>query len=198
MKRPSAVLQASNLGDAIGIGWFLREIEGVPTLGHAGSANGQFAELILVPGHNFAVVSLANAGPEGITFNREIIRWSLANYLQIIDRDPSPLPFDSAVAKELEGFYANEVMTLTINIANGGLVMEVRIKPEIRAASDKELPPDHEPFAFGLLPDKKNEYMITAGAFKGQRGWFTQDKSGNIIGVDLAGRLFTKTPIIRS
>ncbi len=42
MKEPSAKLRGSNLGDAVGIGWFLRDVGGVRTVGHGGSANGQF------------------------------------------------------------------------------------------------------------------------------------------------------------
>ena len=49
MKEPTAKLQASSLGDAIGLGWFLRDVNGVRTVGHAGSANGQFAELLTGP-----------------------------------------------------------------------------------------------------------------------------------------------------
>jgi beta-lactamase family protein len=56
---------ASTLGDAIGIGWFLREVDGVGTVGHGGSANGQFAELLAVPERDFAVVALSNADPDG-------------------------------------------------------------------------------------------------------------------------------------
>jgi hypothetical protein len=66
MKEPTAKLRASNLGDAIGIGWFLRDVEGVRTVGHGGSAIGQFAELLTVPERDFAVVALSNAGPDGI------------------------------------------------------------------------------------------------------------------------------------
>ncbi len=76
-------------------------------------------------------------------------------------------------------------MTLTIS---SGLVLEVLLKAEIRAAADTELPPDHAPFAFGLLP--RDEYVITGGAFAGQRGFFTRDATGAVTGVDLAGRLF--------
>ncbi len=46
------------------------------------------------------------------------------------------------------------------------------MKREIRAAADKELPQDHAPFDFSLLPDDKDEYIITGGVFKGQRGFF--------------------------
>src|SRR4029453_19173742 len=58
MQQPTAALRASTLGDAIGIGWFLRDLDGVGTVGHGGSANGQFAELLTVPERDFAVVAL--------------------------------------------------------------------------------------------------------------------------------------------
>jgi CubicO group peptidase (beta-lactamase class C family) len=88
MKEPTSELRASTLGDAIGLCWFLRDVDGVRTVGHAGSANGQFADLLLVPERNFAVVSLSNAGPDGIPFNKAVIRWGLEHYLGLIDRDP--------------------------------------------------------------------------------------------------------------
>jgi CubicO group peptidase (beta-lactamase class C family) len=194
MREPTAPMRGSNLGHAIGIGWFLRDIGGVRTAGHGGSANGQFAELLLVPERNFAVIALSNCAPEGITFNQTVVRWALNNYLGITDRDPDPLPYDEQRSAELVGTYQNEVMTLTIDKAPSGLRLEVLLKPEIRSAAKKELPPDHAPFDFGLLSDQTDEYVITSGAFKGQRGYFTRDESGAVTGVDLAGRLFTRVP----
>jgi len=44
----------------------------------------------------------------------------------------------------------------------------------------------------GLLPGDKDEYIVTNSAYKGQRGFFTRDKSGVITGVDLADRLFSR------
>jgi CubicO group peptidase (beta-lactamase class C family) len=194
MRQPTAALRASNLGDAVGIGWFLREVDGVGTVGHGGSANGQFAELLLAPERGFAVVALANAGPDGIVCNQAVVRWALQAYLGVVDRDPEPLPYDPARARELVGDYENEVMTLTIGTDGAGLTLEVLMRPEIRAAADKPLPPDHAPFEFGLLPGEGDEYVITSGAFKGQRGFFTRDQRGAVVGVDLAGRLFTRVP----
>src|SRR5262249_39369915 len=152
MQEPTAVLRASSLGDAIGISWFLRDISGVRTAGHDGSANGQFAALLLVPERNFAIMSLANAGPNGVPCNQAVIRWALEHYLGLVDRDPEPIPFDAARAQEIVGKYANEVMTLTIDTVGATLRMEGLMKPEIRAAANKELPPDYPPFDFGLLP----------------------------------------------
>jgi Beta-lactamase len=66
MKEPTVALRGSTLGDALGIGWFLRDVDGVRTVGHGGSANGQFAEFLTVPERDFAVVALSNSGPGGI------------------------------------------------------------------------------------------------------------------------------------
>ena len=54
------------------------------------------------------------------------------------------------------------------------------MKLGIRAAADKELPQDHVPFDFSLLPDDKDEYIISGGVFKGQGGFFTRDISGEV------------------
>jgi len=190
MKEPTAELRASSLGDAIGLSWFLRAV------GHAGSANGQFAELLIVPERTFAVISLSNAGPDGIPFNRAVVRWALEHYLGLLDRDPEPIPFDAVRAREIVGTYENEMMTFTIDTVGARLRLEVRIKPEIRTATDKEPPPDPPPADFGLLPGDKDEYIITDGAFKGQRGFFSRDRSGAVVGVDLAGRLFSRVPTV--
>jgi CubicO group peptidase (beta-lactamase class C family) len=191
MQEPTVALRGSNLGDAIGICWFLREIDGVRTVGHGGSTNGQFAELLLVPERNFAVVALSNAGPDGVLCNQAIVGWALEQYLGLRAGNPEPLPFDEARAREIVGKYENDVMTLTVDSDGAGLRLEVLMKPETRAAY-KEAPPDHDPFEFGLLPGDRDEYIINSGAFNGQRGFFTRDNGGSVAGVDLAGRLFTR------
>lgn len=192
MRRPTVELKASNLADAFGICWFLRELDGVPTFGHGGSAFGQFADLLIVPSRNFAIIVMSNASPDGIPSNQAIIRWALEHYLGIIDKDPEPVEFDAARAGELVGTYDIDAMTMTVIATGNALALECRIKPEIRAASETALPQDHPPFPFGLLPGDGDEYIITEGSFKGQRGYFSRGESGEIVGLDLAGRLFTK------
>lgn len=70
------------------------------------------------------------------------------------------------------------------------------MKLGIRAAADKELPQDHVPFDFSLLPDDKDEYIISGGVFKGQGGFFTRDISGEVNFLDLAGQLFSRASTI--
>ena len=97
MTEPTAELRSSTLGDALGICWCLRDVAGVRTVGHGGSANGQFAELLIVPDRDFAVVTLSNSGPDnGLGFNHAVIRFALKHYLGVVERNPGPLPYDEA------------------------------------------------------------------------------------------------------
>ncbi|MEU7723828.1 serine hydrolase domain-containing protein [Streptomyces sp. NPDC040724] len=194
MREQTVELRGSNLGDGFGICWFLREVDGVRTIEHGGSANGQFVELLIVPERNFAVVAMANAGPDGIAFNRSAVRWALEHYLGVVDKDPEPLPYDEARAREVVGAYDNDAMTLTVAVNGAGLTIAATIKPEIREAADFEMPADYEPAAMGLLPGDGDEFIVTAGGLQGQRGFFSRDASGAVVGIDLGGRMFNLVP----
>ncbi|MEW5533388.1 hypothetical protein [Streptomyces virginiae] len=111
-------------------------------------------------------------------------------------RDPEPLPYDAARAPEIVGRYDNDAITLVVDVAAGGtgLTLAAGIKPEIRAGSDDEVPADYRPESIGLLPGDGDEYIVTSGGLRGQRGFFTRDATGAVVGVDLAGRLFARAP----
>jgi CubicO group peptidase (beta-lactamase class C family) len=192
MQQPTVELKGSSLGDAIGISWFLGDINGVKTVGHSGSGNGQFAELLMVPERNFAVVALCNAGPNGIQFNQAVLQWTLQKYLGLVERAPKPLPYDSRRAEAIIGRYENEIQIVTIANTGKKLTIAAGIKPEVRASSEKELPADYPPANMGLLPGDKDEYIVTAGGMKGQRGFFTRDENDAIKGLDIGGRTFAK------
>ncbi|MGE7435807.1 serine hydrolase domain-containing protein [Kitasatospora sp. NPDC001175] len=194
MRDRTVELRASSLGDGFGICWFLREVDGVHTIGHGGSGNGQFAELLIVPERDFAVVSLANAGPDGYLFNQAVARWALEHYLGVVEQEPEPVPHDEARAREVVGRYEIDAMNLDIAADGHRLTLAVGIKPEIREASDADMPPDYPAAAMGFLPGDGDEYILTGGGLKGQRGFFTRDESGAVVGVDLAGRLFGRVP----
>ncbi|WP_404870692.1 serine hydrolase domain-containing protein [Kitasatospora griseola] len=193
MREQTVALRASTLGDGFGIGWFLREVGGLQAIGHGGSGNGQFAELLIVPERDFAVVSLSNAGPQGYPCNQAVVRWALEQYLGVVEKDPEPVPFDGRRAREVAGRYEIDAMNLDVATDGGRLTLAVGIKPEIRAASDTEMPPDHPAAAIGFLPGDGDEYVITEGGLKGQRGFFGRDADGTVTGIDLAGRLFGRT-----
>ena len=45
------------------------------------------------------------------------------------------------------------------------------------------------------LPGRSDEYILVSGSMRGQRGYFTRDETGAVVGIDLAGRLFTRVPV---
>ncbi|GAA2350479.1 serine hydrolase domain-containing protein [Streptomyces cuspidosporus] len=190
MRERTVGLRASTLGDGFGVCWFLHDLDGLHGIGHGGSGNGQFAELLIVPERGFAVVSLANLGPDGYPFNQSVVRWALENYLGIARKTVEPLPYDEGQAQQVAGRYEIDAMNLDIATDGARLTLTVGIKPEIRAASDEEMPPDYPAAAIGFLPG--DEYIVTEGGLEGQRGYFSRDADGAITGVDLAGRLFKR------
>ncbi|MFE4456506.1 serine hydrolase domain-containing protein [Nocardia tengchongensis] len=192
MRQPTVRLRNSTLADAFGLCWMLRDVDGVRMAGHGGSGFGQFADFQLVPERDFAVVVLSNASPDGIPANQAIVRWALEHYLGVIDKDPEPIPFDATRVPELSGVYDIDAMTMTCYADGDQLYLDCKVKPEIRAAGGAEIPQDHPPFPFGILPGDGDEYVITAGSFAGQRGFFSRDTDGVITGVDLAGRVFAR------
>lgn len=192
MRRQTVELRGSSLGDGFGICWFLREIDGVATFAHGGSSVGQFADFIAVPEHDFAIAVTTNAEPGGTPCNLAIIRWALEHYLGLVDRDPEPVAFDMDRAAEIVGDYEVDMMIVSIVDEGGRLSLSARIRPELRAASQADMPADCEPAHMGFLTDHGDDYIVTEGPLQGQRGYFARDEHGAITGVDLAGRQFRR------
>ncbi|WP_371666805.1 beta-lactamase family protein [Streptomyces sp. NBC_00289] len=192
MREQTVELRASTLGNGFGICWFLHDLDSLHGIGHGGSGNGQFAELLIVPERNFAVVSLANAGPDGYPFNQSVVRWAIEHYLGIVEKATEPVPYDEGQAQQVVGRYEIDAMNLDIATDGTRLTLAVGIKPEIREASDEEMPPDYPAADIGFLPGDGDEYIVTEGGLKGQRGYFSRDVNGAVTGVDLASRLFNR------
>ncbi|MCC9311334.1 beta-lactamase family protein [Kitasatospora sp. RB6PN24] len=192
MREQTVELRASSFGDGIGICWFLRGVGGARTLGAGGSGNGVFTELLIVPERDFAVVSLANVGPDGYNANQRVVAWALEHHLGLVEEQPEPVAHDEARAREVAGRYENDAMALEIATDGARLTLAVGIKPEIRAAADDEMPADYGPAAIGFLAADGDDYLVTEGGLQGQRGFFSRDAQGVVTGVDLAGRLFPR------
>ncbi|GGV10365.1 serine hydrolase domain-containing protein [Streptomyces spectabilis] len=190
MRERTVELRSSSLGDGFGICWFLHDLDGVQGIGHGGSGTGQFAELLIVPERNFAVVALSNVGPDGYTCNQSVLKWALRRYLGVVEKEPEPVPYDEALARQVTGRYDIDAMNVDIATDGTRLTLAVEIKPEIREASDEEMPPGYPPATIAFLPGDGDEYLVLEGGLKGERGYFSRDPHGTVTGIDLGGRLF--------
>lgn len=190
MQQPTIKVQGNYFGDAIGISWFLRTVDGVPTVGHGGSMRGQYSWLLIVPEKNFAIVTVATAGPNGIPYNQDVVRWALETYLGLVDRDPEPLPFDETRARELVGVYETDRGRATVSARDGRLVLDFEVTAEATKVIGEA--PDFPPSEFGLLSGAGDQYIATSGPLMGMRGLFTRNESGDIESIDLGGRTFPR------
>ena len=195
MQRPTVESPGSAIGDAVGISWLLRDVDGVRIVMHGGTTTGQYSEFVMVPERNFAVISMTNCGPNGHQFNEELVKWALESYAGVIDKDPEPLTLSDAELEPFTGAYETIAATARLTAKDGGLLIEVEPKPEtIRELREEgEDPPEPMPIPIGLLPGEGDRYIVSDGPAKGMKGYFVRGPSGEIESVHIGGRLATRT-----
>jgi CubicO group peptidase (beta-lactamase class C family) len=195
MKQPTVEMPGSAIGDAVGISWLLRDVDGVRIVGHGGTTNGQHSEFLMVPERGFALVSMTNCGPNGPEFNDLLAKWALKHFLDVDDSEPEPLLLGDEALAQYVGRYETIAATCHITATAGRLLAKVEAKPEMRAAlTEAGEDPDQEQPAYplALLPGPGDRYVIPEGPGKGMKGYFTRNADGGIDGVHLGGRLATR------
>ena len=195
MQQPTVDTPGSALGDAVGISWMLRDVEGVRMVSHGGDTLGQHSSFAMVPEHHFAVTGLTNCGPNGSQFLDELGRWALEAYLGIVERDPEPLALSADELAGYAGTYETIAATALIVVDGGGLALTATIKPETLAklvAAGDEPPEDSPPFPIGILPGPGDRYIVTDGPAKGMKGYFVRTADGAVESVHVGGRLATR------
>jgi CubicO group peptidase (beta-lactamase class C family) len=196
MKEPTFEMPGSALGDAVGISWLLRDIDGVRIVSHGGDTIGHHSDFVMVPERDFAISSLTNCGPNGNQFNDEIVRWALQSYIGVEDKDPEPIRLEADKLEQYAGMYETISAFAKITVNDGGLLLKVDIKPETAKElydAGEDPPPEYPAFPVGLLPGDGDRYIITEGPAKGMKGYFVRDDDGKIEAVHAGGRLATRT-----
>ncbi len=195
MQEPTVSMPGSAIGDHVGISWLLRDVDGTRLVTHGGTTHGQHSEFVLAPEHGFGLISMTNCGPNGPKFNDELLKWALREYVGVTLKDPVPVHLNDDELARYVGTYETIVMYCDITARDGQLVANLRIRPEmvetLREAghdTDEEQPE----MPLGLLSADGDAYIITDGAAKGMKGYFTRDADGAVDGVHLGGRLATR------
>jgi CubicO group peptidase (beta-lactamase class C family) len=197
MKEPTVEMPGSALGDAVGISWLLRNVDGVRLVGHGGTTIGQYSEFLMIPERDFAIIAMTNCGPNGSQLNDRLEKWALETYLGLIDTDPEPVVLGDDALAQYVGTFETVNAWADITAENGGLVINVRIKPETikRLEEAGEDIPEQEPIPLGLLPGDGDKYIVSGGPAQGMKGYFARSASGEVDGVHIGGRLATRTAV---
>jgi CubicO group peptidase (beta-lactamase class C family) len=187
MREPTVETPGNALGDAVGISWMLRRRGAVTLVQHGGTTIGQHSAFVLVPERNFAVIVLTNCGPSGEQLNTEIVDWALESYLDVVEPEPDLLDVTPETLAEYAGGYDAIALSAQITAESPRLVVQLSVKPEVLAETG-ELNQYEEPIPLGLVAEGPDQYVVTDGAMKGMRGYFTRDESGRIDSINLGGR----------
>ena len=195
MKEPTVEMKGSALGDYVGISWLMRDVDGVRLVGHGGTTNGHHSDFVTVPERDFAISLLTNCGPNGPQFNEEILKWALEAYLGVVDKDPEPIGLGDSELAQYAGRYETIAVVCDITAKDGGLLLNIEIKPEVAAQlrEQGEDVPDQPPIPIGMLGGEGDRYIVTDGPAKGMKGYFVRSASGEIEAVHAGGRLATRT-----
>lgn len=200
MQQPTFDMPGSAIGDAVGITWLLRDVDGVRLVSHGGTTNGQLSEFVMVPERDFAITSLTNCAPNGHQFNEEVRHWALEAFLGVIERDPEPVRLDAGELAAYTGTFETIAAVVTITPQDGALVLNLEIKPEalaqLREAGEEEAP-EQPPIRVGLLSGPGDRYIVTEGPAKGMKGYFARNADGAVEGVHVGGRMATKRAAAR-
>lgn len=190
MQQPSVDMAGSALGDAVGISWLLRDLDGVGLVSHGGTTEGQHSEFVLVPARGFALISMTNCGPNGVQFNKELLAWALEHYQGIVEPEPEQLDLDESELRPYTGTYETIAVTCEITVAQHGLLLHV--SPKADAGDDTEAAEDQPPFPLALVAGDGDPFVVTDGPAKGMRGYFAREAAGQIAGVHVGGRMAVK------
>jgi CubicO group peptidase (beta-lactamase class C family) len=187
MQQPTIECPGNALGDAVGISWLLRDVEGLQVVAHGGDTAGQHSIFEMVPERSFAITALTNCGPNGNEFNEEIMRWAFEAYLGVVIKDPEPMKLEADALAEYAGRYETIAAIADLTVTDGVLVIETAIRPEVLEQLGEEAE-DEPPVPIGILAGDGDRYIVPEGPAKGMRGYFTRGDDGRIDGIHLGGR----------
>ena len=197
MQEPTVDMAGSALGDAVGISWLLKDVQGTRLVSHGGTTNGQHSDFVLVPSRGFGVTCLSNCGPNGAQLNHAVTTWALEHYLGLKEPELVAVDRTDDELAAFTGSYETIAYGIEVTAVRGQLEAAIDYKPEtlkaLRESGDDE-PEVQPPFRLGLLADS-DRYVITEGPAAGMRGYFARDEDGRVSALHLGGRLASRTPV---
>ena len=190
MKTPTARMPGAALGDAVGISWMLRDVDGVQVVAHGGSTIGQQSAFEMVPERKFGIAVLTNGGSAGSDLNHGLVRDVMAHYAGVVETDPVAVERESGALADYVGEYDTIAMAIEVSETDGGLKVAMTAKPafleSLGATAEDFAEP---PVPIGMVGAQGDKFVVTEGAAKGMKGYFARNDAGEVSGVHMGGRL---------
>ncbi|MGH2537731.1 MAG: serine hydrolase domain-containing protein [Candidatus Promineifilaceae bacterium] len=178
-------VEVSSAPRAVGLPWFIYDLEGSRRLAHGGGTKGQIALLTFVPEHNFCLALLTNSdGGDQVTLRAA--RWAYDHFLGLTERDPSPLPAGEAQVAEYAGRYTRPYQDLELTPEGGRLRLQTFPKAGFPSQDVPPNPPS-EPFYADLYA--ADRFIVLEGNYRSARGDFVRRPDGSLGWLRFGGRL---------
>jgi CubicO group peptidase (beta-lactamase class C family) len=169
-------------GVRVGIGWMLRDIDGVRLVEHHGDVSGQHSSVTVIPARDCAIVVLTNSSPTGRELADRIVRRTLETRLGLVEPSPEPLLLSPNELAEYAGTYRSEGIELRIVVVGSGLVIHGTV-------SDDDAPGETLEFPVSLLAGDR--FLVVDGPFTGLQGEFVRE-AGVVVAARHVGRLVSR------
>lgn len=173
--------------EAVGLSWFIKDVDGVRILAHGGGTKGQVSYLFVAPERDFTAAIVTNS-ERGGQVTQAVYRWLLREFLGVDDPEPRPVESAESVLTEYVGRYERPFSDIELYLEDGRLLGQVTYK---QGFPDKTTPPPPPPPPAPLALCAPDRLVVLDGPMKNALADAIRDENGRI-GWLRIGRLHRK------
>jgi CubicO group peptidase (beta-lactamase class C family) len=185
MRTAQADVPGAQGADAVGLGWYLFDLDGRSFLTHGGATNGQQARLVVAPEERFAFAVLTNHD-DGGALGSDLLDAVLESAFGIEPVVPEHLERTRDELVEYVGTYEAPLTRLKLSVDAGSLVLEIVPRGGFPAPDS---PPSPAPPPTLLAFDGPDAVIALDPPARGARGDFIRSPDGEIAWFRFGGRL---------
>lgn len=165
-----------------GIGWSLRNVNGMRVVQHGGGTNGHITQMLCVPEKRVGLVVLTNSS-RGAGLIDAVEKWVFKHECGVEETRPEPIALPAEALERVTGRYERPLGSTTVTAEDGGLKIVLRMKNPF-SGEEMELPP------IIAKPLGEWEFMAIEGDFEESKIEFIPGgEGGKARFVRLGGRL---------
>lgn len=172
-------------GDAVGLSWFVFQLDGHGFVTHSGGTNGQAARLVIAPEDRFILAVLTNHD-SGSAVSNELQTQVIRDILGVTPPHVHRLELAPDELRAYAGRYVSPLTTADLSVTDGALVLQVT---DNGGFPSHDSPPRPSGVATQLAFESADSVVACTPPGGGERGEFLRDPAGEIEWLRLRGRL---------
>ncbi len=166
----------------IGLGWWIRNVNGTKVVYHSGGTEGQVSVLRWLPVEHIAFAMLTNARQGGLLI-KQFSSAVLKEFVGIKEHKPEVIELPQDIMQEYVGFYSRPIMNVDVKLVNGKLTIIVTNRDTPAGVPPQEFPP----MPLGAIGEDK--LIVTDGPMQTTQIDILRDSNGQITYLRLGSRI---------